>query len=540
MSSPIVEDYESSIRELTFNSRPIIDNLTIIAKENTQAAPGIVRVISNRIYKSIPEQKLFALYLLDSVCKIVGPPYSDLFGEEIFKLFSHVYLLVNESTRTKLAKIYELWRVLKSRGLDAPLFPPEQMDRIGNFLRQAGYRRDEGMMLAPGGAFAESGPSASGVSAAALVADIDALLPLLQQKAAARPSDLALPGKCSALSELRALLLGAKLLQKDLMGILAKLLLMKLQEMIPLVNGARKMDGVAHGDPAPARAPSKADTLFGELIASGLVKMDQSLKPGSKPEYELVHPKRKFSPGTNGFTPSTQALEQLLNDATLSGKSQYEQIKFKELVKVAQKLEAEKTPRSDKLLFSSKLQSFIKNTTLDASTIQVLYETKALKCAQCGKRFTADDAGNAKKRVHLDWHFRINKRHTNFKANVQSRNWYLDEIAWVQFRDDDLLEYESTASQPKRDEPVVTASLAQSYVAIPSSETNMNNVCTICREQVKPVYKDLLGEWVWDECLLVPGPNTGRKIVHVGCFAEADRKRTSADDTDRNVKRKVA
>ena len=80
-SSIIVEDYGQSLNDLTFNSRPIIDNLTTIAKENPDVADGIIDAITNRIYKCIPEHKLFALYLLDFVCKNVGTPYNILVGE---------------------------------------------------------------------------------------------------------------------------------------------------------------------------------------------------------------------------------------------------------------------------------------------------------------------------------------------------------------------------------------------------------------------------------------------------------------------------
>ncbi|KAM9916233.1 hypothetical protein OXX80_013654, partial [Metschnikowia pulcherrima] len=151
------------------------------------------------------------------------------------------------------------------------------------------------------------------------------------------------------------------------------------------------------------------------------------------------------------------------------------------------------------------------------------------------KRFTADAAGAAKKRTHLDWHFRINQKQANFKSNVQSRNWYLDDYAWVQFRDDDLLEYESAPKTDKKAAEAPVQAVQEAYVVIPSTESNTSNMCTICREQVKPTYKDSLGEWVWDACMLVPGTHQG-KIVHVSCFEEASKKR-GPDDDERLVKR---
>ncbi|OBA20842.1 hypothetical protein METBIDRAFT_11457 [Metschnikowia bicuspidata var. bicuspidata NRRL YB-4993] len=503
--SPIVEDYASSLAELTFNSRPIIDNLTIIAKENTDSAAGILDAIADRIHKCIPEQKLFALYLLDSIVKTVGPPYNVLAGEQIFKLFSHVYLLVGEPTRARLVKIYELWRVTKTKGLGAPLFPPAQLARIGDFLRQAGYKKLDAV-LPP--------EPPAGPTAASLVADIDAILPLLAHKLAANPADAALAGKKAALAELRVLLLSQALLPGELAGIQARLAPMK-------------VPGAAPGPAAPpvAAPVPRAAALFSELVASGLVAVDQALVRGAVPEYTLVLPKHKHTPGKHGRR-AASALERLLADANLTHKSQYEQIKYKELVKVLQWIAGAGAARD--------LQRFVTQAELEAATVQVLYETKALKCAQCGRRFTADAAGAARKRTHLDWHFRINQKQANFKSNVQLRSWYLDDYAWVQFRDDDLLEYEA-APRPERREPVPEAPAAEAYVVIPSTESNTSNMCTVCREQVKPTYKDALGEWVWDACMAVPG--AAGKIVHVSCFEEASRKRGAPDDGDRLLKR---
>lgn len=516
-NSPIAEDYATSLRDLTFNSRPLIVTLTTIARENTDYADGILQAITTRIYKCIPEQKLFTLYLLDSICKTVGNPYNILIGDEIFRLFSHVYLLVGEQTRARLVKMYDLWKVFRTKGTNLPLFPSEQMDKIDSFLTQAGFRR------------ADPVPT---YSAKRLVEDIDTLLPIMQKKLAQNQGDTALAGRCTALTELRVLLQSQELKQNELAGILEKLSSMKHQELYtvpstpitPAITPA-----TTPGAPTPAaQAPPKALPLFEELIASGLVKVDQSLKPGSKPVYELIMPKHKFVGGATG-APTTNALEQLLMDANISTRSQYDQIKFKELVKVNKKL------TEGGSLFAN-LQKFVSSNVLDASTVQVLYETKSLKCAQCGKRFTNDDAGAAKKRVHLDWHFRINKKLANHKSNIQSRNWYLDDLEWVKFDDNNLLEY-GTSTVKKEAPTSASQSTQPQYVVIPSTESNMNNMCTICREQVKATYNDQLGEWVWDGCMYAPGQRSGRKIVHVACHQEASRKRGADSEGDHKVKR---
>lgn len=48
-SDEVAEDYKNSLEDLTLNSRYEISNLTVIAKENTEHAMAISRVLENHI-----------------------------------------------------------------------------------------------------------------------------------------------------------------------------------------------------------------------------------------------------------------------------------------------------------------------------------------------------------------------------------------------------------------------------------------------------------------------------------------------------------
>lgn len=47
----VCQEYSSSLEDLTFNSKPLINMLTMLAEENSQHAPEIIKLIEKRIYE---------------------------------------------------------------------------------------------------------------------------------------------------------------------------------------------------------------------------------------------------------------------------------------------------------------------------------------------------------------------------------------------------------------------------------------------------------------------------------------------------------
>ncbi|KAK9476402.1 hypothetical protein V1514DRAFT_183383 [Lipomyces japonicus] len=131
----IRQDYIVSLEELSFNSRPIITNLTIIAQENIQAAEVITRAIEEHISKCSPSAKLPALYLLDSICKNIGSPYTLLFGRNLYRTFTDAYTLVNDPIRRKMHELFHTWKQPTASGQN--LFSSEPIRRIDNYLQKA-------------------------------------------------------------------------------------------------------------------------------------------------------------------------------------------------------------------------------------------------------------------------------------------------------------------------------------------------------------------------------------------------------------------
>ncbi|KAK3523920.1 hypothetical protein QTP70_016723 [Hemibagrus guttatus] len=102
-------EYQSSLEDLTFNSKPHINMLTILAEENLQFAEDIVAIIEAQIAKAPPAEKLPVLYLVDSIVKNVGGQYLEVFAKNLITSFICVFEKVDENTRKCLFKLRSTW-----------------------------------------------------------------------------------------------------------------------------------------------------------------------------------------------------------------------------------------------------------------------------------------------------------------------------------------------------------------------------------------------------------------------------------------------
>jgi len=84
------------------------------------------------------EKKLPAFYVLDSIVKNVGTPYTLFFGRQLYSTFMEAYALVDQPVRRKMDEMLKTWKEPVPGSMDTrPVFPPEVTRPIENALIRA-------------------------------------------------------------------------------------------------------------------------------------------------------------------------------------------------------------------------------------------------------------------------------------------------------------------------------------------------------------------------------------------------------------------
>ncbi|KAI8820170.1 uncharacterized protein EV422DRAFT_81543 [Fimicolochytrium jonesii] len=134
-------EYRASLADLTFNSKPIITNLTIIAQENVGAAGAIVKAIEDQMRNAQPKQKLPVLYLMDSIMKNVGGAYISIFARNIVRTFASAFEQVDPADRQRFVKVLATWK----NNPAGPLFAVPVLRELDNVvatkMREPAQRR---------------------------------------------------------------------------------------------------------------------------------------------------------------------------------------------------------------------------------------------------------------------------------------------------------------------------------------------------------------------------------------------------------------
>ncbi|KAJ4289753.1 mRNA 3' end processing factor [Kalmusia sp. IMI 367209] len=137
VSDEVAADFRDALQDLKVNSRPEISNLTLIAKENTEHAQAISLVLEQHIRTARPDWRLPSLYVLDSIVKNIGTPYTVYLGRGLYKTFTDTYLKVDQPTRKAMEGLLRTWKQPVPESMDSrPVFPPEMTGDIETALNK--------------------------------------------------------------------------------------------------------------------------------------------------------------------------------------------------------------------------------------------------------------------------------------------------------------------------------------------------------------------------------------------------------------------
>lgn len=569
-------DYLSALEDLTFNSKPIIHTLTYIAQENEPYAISIVNAIEKHIQKCPPNCKLPALYLLDSISKNLGAPYTYFFGLHLFSTFMSAYTVVEPRLRLKLDQLLATWkqRPPNSSSLE-PVFSPIVTAKIENALLKykSTILRHQSPLLAnssissfsapidaninsyssfsdPASSYKPSLPSVpfgfqhiSGTSPSpgfitldSLLSDVNRMIVTEQARFIKNPYDNMAKKRFEILLQLKNVLSSSALPYDQLLAI--KNQLAQLEK-----PASPSTSSVATSAPSvPSALSSISSTPFMKpSIPSTIptIPSAYSASVSSQPPltHSYVHPgpqshKYSLSSGppaslynANALTPeessSIDSLFANLQAAGLvppsaGGKSQGPQASCTEAVSLTADIDLSKsslaTPRP-------KLSS-------------LLYENYSNQCANCGRRYGNDPESRKELDKHSDWHFRINKRIRESSLHGINRCWFVMEEEWVNSKEEEDLITE-TAQEIEEQRQKQMESVRSQYVLTPLDPIAASEPCPICQEKFQSVWHEEAEVWVFMNAVEKEG-----RIFHATCLQEvrpSENKHSNTNTSTQNL-----
>ncbi|CAH1757384.1 7741_t:CDS:2 [Entrophospora sp. SA101] len=476
----VYQDYLASLQDLTFNSKPIITNLTIIAQENIPAAKAIVKAIEKQIHSCPPEHKLPVLYLLDSISKNVGGPFVHLFSRNLNNIFMETYNSVDQATKLKLEKVLVTWKA----GLNGcgPIFSNDVIALIEGTLMKHNQRYNNNRQLrspidnttpitinaatnnlingnnvggANGRNYIHINPSfLNGINQNSLTSIKQSPSPSPPPPQIQQQPSQALPQPTTSnqwavddnkyANGIPALptnpIIGYYNTQQQQSPIpLHNQVFIPPPEQQQLLQECQALI-LLHQQTAltnPSDTNNQNQTIFLQKLCE-LIQQKPIPSEEIQKIRQLLASTTTQSIATATTLPTTAVttnnLPALLNNVApqhLSTPSPPHNV----VMSMPQLHQILQQPNT---LLTNPVTSASIPVTTSAGVISILYDAFPSQCKQCGIRFAKDSKdGGGKIGKHLDWHFRQNRKIKEKARKAQSRNWFVTEEDFINSRDSD-------------------------------------------------------------------------------------------------------
>ncbi|KAI9254250.1 hypothetical protein BY458DRAFT_558860 [Sporodiniella umbellata] len=529
----VQKNYRTALSELTFNSKPIITNLTIMAQENQTAAAGIVKEIESRLRINAAGQKLPILYLIDSICKNVGGIYIAIFGRNMVSVFLDAYNLSEPTAKQKFERLLQTWKNGMPGG--RPVFARhiiEPIEKNIHYLREKQAKQEQ---IASNNIHVNPNFINKDKQLQAHSRD-----PRTKSAAPVKQESVSSPSISNILSQLKIILPqqhhSTQLYQQNGLNAPAsqpteinpvRQLIDQIQAILPTLPPAQASPieqyisqiastTTSTGSPALANTMVSTPTLTINSISPPINK-----SPTINTASPILHPAATASPVGKVDTAD------LLKSLTSMGY-----------------LDPNPTPSKQTVSIES-----IGPVTLDFKDLQIsrpgaielLYSAEPLQCKQCGFRYPDTKKGQQKMDAHLDSHFRQNRKMKERVKRGLSRSWFVTVDEWIHgeggesmsqqvptFLQDGMGNVNKSSESNNANEELINP---DDYTVI--KQTDEKRTCPICGETFASFWSDDEEEWMYKNAIIVAD-----RIYHATCHTDAV-KSSATNTSDIGSKRKT-
>ncbi|KAI0353595.1 hypothetical protein OH77DRAFT_1458232 [Trametes cingulata] len=521
-------DYSTRLSNLTVNSRPIIQSLSMIAQEYTQFADVVVQCIEQHIRRVPAWMKLPAFYLLDAISKNVYDPYARHFAPIVANLFVETYEAVDPTTRSKMEEMLLTWRNGAPNGRE--LFGVVPQLAIEQHIWGSGASHHHTQSVG-------RSSSSSSISQAQVLSELEFVLGQKERALQSNPYDKGTQHHVSVLQQLRTLVqVGVS--QEELRQILSQL-----RTLAAPAGPSAPVSAPTPYAAAPAFTPPPPMPTAPPPIPQPTYQQPPSYSvPSEQPKAEPIDLSRFLAPPpppaaststaapvsdiTNLFNALVKA-GVVSSSATPTGAGATAKSE-EQMPPVDPEREAARAYRRSVLSHKVKLTS-ADITRQRPPIVDLLYNNLATQCKQCGIRFPGSANGKKQLEDHLDMHFRQNRKASQAVGRGHSRSWFVSLEDWIHGDSVDVkgkgradgrtLSSKAVAAEEaaKRE-----AELRAMHVVVPPGDEAKPISCPICKEQLKSEFLEDDEEWVWRNAV-----KKDDRIYHATCHAEAVASKTN-------------
>ncbi|KAH7914222.1 hypothetical protein BJ138DRAFT_1177497 [Hygrophoropsis aurantiaca] len=518
-------DYAARLAQLTINSRPIIQSLSMVAQEYSRWAEIVVQCLEAHIRRVPPYMKLPSFYLLDAISKNVYDPYARHFAPFVVPLFLETYQQVDQTTRSKMEEMLLTWRTGAPSGKE-----------LFGFITQIAIER--GVWGGDRGA--------ADISKAQVLSELEFTLSQKERALQANTWDHEARKHVEVLQQLRSLV-EAGVSQDELRQILSQLRSLSQSTAPPTTSSQPQVSypqpSSTYQYPSQPVYPARTSFVPPAVQHSESINSSYHYQSTDQPKSEPLDLSALLSTSvSSGPSTSTSAappsniaglfsalLKAGIVSATGTPVGDSSSAKAEGSTPQPSDEPSENEREASRSYRRAILAETIKLTNADITKkrpaiVRFMYERLSVQCKQCGVRFSDDVMGRKDMESHLDMHFRQNRKANQNLGRGHSRSWFVALEDWVHDTSTDYkgkgradgvrplnAKASALAEAANRE-----AELRAQFVIVPPGDEAKTISCPICKEILKSEFLEDDEEWVWKNAV-----KKDDRIFHATCHSEA-------------------